>query len=102
MYELDSKFGSRVIPTSPRSPTGSVASFKAGVGSSLPFWMTRTSPVCWITNNLPSGAATIPVGSTSPRATTTWEKPLGRFDMSNRGSMPSTLGRNCVLGWRGR
>src|SRR3954454_22466557 len=93
MYGFVGKAGSSVIPTSPRSPTAWVWTVSAGEAESLPFRMTRTCPVCWRTNNRPSGAAAMPLGMASPRATTVWTKPRGRTGIRRRPSIPSTTGR---------
>ena len=79
-----------------RSAVGSVVTWRRGAGSSFPFWMTRTAPVCWITSSLPSGTATIPLGSFNPRTTTDATNPRGRTVMRTRSSMPATNGRKPI------
>src|ERR1043165_4991223 len=70
------KLGSKVTPSSPRSPAGSTLSVMNGAGNRTPFLITRSDPFCSQTNTRPSGAMSIAVGFKIP-ATLVSVKPAG-------------------------
>src|SRR6267142_2060778 len=78
MKLLVAKLGSNAIPRRPRSPEASTINDTNGVDSKTPFLITRSSPVCWQTNNLPSGANSIAVALNNPAVICVSVKPEGR------------------------
>src|SRR5204863_8317372 len=68
----------------PRSPAESTLTLRNGVGNRVPFLMTRSSPDCRQTNNLPSGAKAIAVGLEMPVTTVSSENPAGTVAGSTR------------------
>src|SRR5258707_390558 len=56
------------MPSSPRSPDESTVRVVNGVGSNVPFWMTRAAPPCSVTKTRPSGATASAVGEGRPLA----------------------------------
>ncbi len=89
--------GNRDRIATPRSPRSlEVATWELmsrnGVGSSVPFWYTRTTPPLSVTNIRPSGAKAMPVANGRLLATTSSTKPDGVKVMiaSDRCGVPST------------
>src|SRR6266403_6158077 len=78
MKLLAEKFGSKAIPSKPRSPAESTVKVRNGVASSAPFLTTRSWPPCRHTKMRPSGAKSIAVGLESPPAICVSEKPAGK------------------------
>jgi hypothetical protein len=56
------KFGSKAIPSRPRSPVVLTLTVTKGVERSAPFLMTRNLPPCSLTKIRPSGAISITSG----------------------------------------
>src|SRR6185312_2147355 len=77
MNLLEAKFGSKAIPSKPRSPEEFTVNETNGVANKAPFLTTRSCPVCWQTNKRPSGAKAIAVGLLSPVANVDSAKPEG-------------------------